>query len=130
MQEVVGSTPILSTYWLCRLERPAELREGRRFDPDTLHRFKAPKGAFVMSYVTYIIYSTKLDKYYIGSCENILTRINQHNTARNKSTKPGVPWSIKYTKEFATRSEAQQWEMEVKKKKSRKYIEWLIGSVN
>ncbi|MCW3118448.1 MAG: hypothetical protein JWM28_2530 [Chitinophagaceae bacterium] len=30
------------------LERPAALREGRRFDPDTLHRFKAPKGAFVI----------------------------------------------------------------------------------
>jgi putative endonuclease len=83
-----------------------------------------------MSYTTYILYSSKLDKYYTGSCENITIRINQHNTGQNESTKPGVPWEIKYTEEYSTRSEAQSREMEIKKKKSRKYIEWLISSID
>ena len=56
-------------------------------------------------------------------------RIMQHNTGRNASTRSGIPWDIKYTEEYTTRSEAQFREMEIKKKKSRKYIEWLISSV-
>jgi putative endonuclease len=82
-----------------------------------------------MSYITYILYSPKLDKYYTGSCENIAIRINQHNTGRNTSTKPGIPWELKYTETYNTRSEAQSREAEIKKKKSRKYIEWLINSI-
>ncbi len=82
-----------------------------------------------MSYATYILYSAKLDKYYTGSCEDINVRITQHNTGRNTSTKAGVPWEIKYIEEYNTRSEAQSRELEIKKKKSRKYIEWLISSV-
>ncbi len=81
-----------------------------------------------MPYTTYILYSAKLDKYYTGSCEDISVRINQHNTGRNTSTKPGIPWEIRYTEEYATRSEAFNREAEIKKKKSRKYIEWLIAT--
>ena len=70
----------------------------------------------------------KLDKYYTGSCEDIFIRLERHNSGRNISTKAGTPWILKYTEEFATRSEAVTRELEIKKKKSRKYIEWLITS--
>ena len=81
-----------------------------------------------MSFKTYVLYSAKLDKYYTGSCEDLDVRILQHNSGRNTSTKSGTPWEIKYFEEFVTRSDAQKREMEIKKKKSRKYIEWLIDS--
>jgi len=77
----------------------------------------------------YIIYSTTSDKYYIGSCTNLEIRILQHNAGRNISTKHGIPWIIKYSEVFSTRVEAMKRETEIKKKKSRKYIEWLISSV-
>lgn len=82
-----------------------------------------------MGFYTYILYSVKLDKYYVGSCEDMDTRIQQHNAGRNKSTKPGLPWTIKYLEEYSTRAEAVSRETEIKNKKSRKYIEWLISSV-
>ena len=82
-----------------------------------------------MSYYIYILYSEKLNKYYTGSSQNILIRLNdQHNAGRVISTKPGIPWVLKYKEAFETRIEAVRRETEIKKKKSRKYIEWLISS--
>ncbi|MBF9252044.1 GIY-YIG nuclease family protein [Pontibacter sp. 172403-2] len=81
-----------------------------------------------MGYYTYILYSEKLDRYYIGSCEDMEVRIMQHNSGRNKSTKGGIPWQIKHTETFETRLTAISREIGIKKKKSRKYIEWLISS--
>jgi len=80
-----------------------------------------------MFYV-YILYSSDTDRYYVGTCANMNIRFEQHNTGRNKSTKAGVPWIIKYTETFTTLAAARKRELEIKKKKSRKYIEWLISS--
>ena len=83
-----------------------------------------------MPYFTYILFSQKLNKYYIGSCEHVEIRLNQqHNAGRNISTKAGIPWEVKYTETFATRAEAMKRETEIKNKKSRKYIEWLISAL-
>ncbi len=38
-------------------------------------------------------------------------------------------WVVKYTESFETRAAAMKRELEIKKKKSRKYIERLISSV-
>jgi putative endonuclease len=53
-------------------------------------------------------------------------RLDDHNNSRNKSTKAGKPWVIKWFKEFETRSEAIKEENRLKKKKSRKYLEYLV----
>ncbi len=83
-----------------------------------------------MPYFTYILYSQKNDKYYVGSCENIDIRLNErHNAGRNSSTKSGIPWMLKYSEIFPPRAEAVRREMEIKNKKSRKYIEWLTSRV-
>jgi putative endonuclease len=78
-------------------------------------------------FYTYIIYSAKLDRYYVGSCENVSIRLQQHNAGRNQSTRPGMPWRFCYEEPYSTRSEAYAREMAIKKKKSKKYIEWLIN---
>jgi putative endonuclease len=82
-----------------------------------------------MSYYVYILYSASLEKYYTGSCEDLSIRLNnQHNRGRVISTKAGIPWILKYTEAFETRSEAVKRENQIKKKKSRTYIELLISS--
>ena len=81
-----------------------------------------------MQYYTYILYSSKVDKYYIGSTGDIENRLLKHNKGYNKSTKVGIPWEIVYIKEYETRSEAFKQEMELKKHKKRKFIESLIKS--
>ena len=74
----------------------------------------------------YIIYSEKLDRYYTGHCEDFSKRLIQHNTGLNLSTKRGIPWELKYQEMFDSRNEALKRELEIKRKKSRKYIEKLI----
>ncbi|MES2850621.1 MAG: GIY-YIG nuclease family protein [Bacteroidota bacterium] len=76
---------------------------------------------------TYIIYSSKHNKYYVGACTDLERRLYEHNIGHSKFTSLGVPWVLKYKKEFATLLEAKQFEMKIKKMKSRKYIEDLIA---
>jgi putative endonuclease len=80
-----------------------------------------------MGYYVYIIYSGKLDKYYVGYSEDILTRLEQHNGGVSAFTSKANDWRIEYSESFETRQQAHWREKEIKSKKSRKYIEWLIG---
>jgi len=81
-----------------------------------------------MSYVVYIIYSKKLDKFYVGHTEDVEVRLLQHNSGLSGYTAKVADWELKYTEYFLTREEARHRELAIKKKKSRKYIEWLISS--
>ncbi len=76
----------------------------------------------------YILYSKKWDQYYIGSTTDLMQRVEAHNLGRNKSTRGGAPWIVQYQKQYESPKEARQQEYALKKKKSRKYIEWLISS--
>ena len=81
-----------------------------------------------MPFCVYIIYSSSLDQYYIGHSEDLEDRVFRHQNSGSKSTKKANDWKLVYHKSFQTRAEAVSREMEIKKKKSRKYIEWLIRS--
>lgn len=72
------------------------------------------------------MYSTKIDKYYVGSTENLQWRLERHNMGWGKYTKRGTPWKLMYHETHQTKSEAYKRENEIKKKKSRQYIEELI----
>ena len=76
---------------------------------------------------TYILYSEKLAKYYVGACIDIDRRLYEHNTGHSKFTSLGMPWVLKYSEEYPTLLEAKQAELKIKKMKSRKYIEELIS---
>ena len=77
---------------------------------------------------TYILFSARLNTYYVGSTNNLVDRLKRHNTGRSTYTKRGVPWMLIYKKEYLTKSEAYQAELLIKSQKSRKYIEELISS--
>ena len=81
-------------------------------------------------YHTYIIYSPKLDIYYVGHSQDLQERIeNYHNVGRAQYTKRGIPWKVVYSKAFDTRAQAMKHEREIKSRKSRTYIENLVQSV-
>ena len=84
-------------------------------------------ASFFMPYM-YVLLSEKLNKYYIGACVDIARRLYEHNIGHSKFTSLGIPSKLVYKEEFMLRSEAMQREITIKKKKSRKYIEWLISS--
>jgi putative endonuclease len=78
-------------------------------------------------YYLYILKSEKSGKYYIGHTNDLDRRIKEHNSGQTKSTRAGVPWEPVYVKEYETNIEAGKEELRLKRMKSRKYIEKLIG---
>jgi len=78
-------------------------------------------------FTTYILYSERIDTYYVGSTSNIEDRLKRHNSGRSTFTKRGLPWKLVYSKSYQTKSEAYQAELYIKLQKSRKYIEELIA---
>ena len=78
-------------------------------------------------FYTYILYSEKIDKYYVGYTHDLNLRIHRHNSGWGRFTKRGKPWKLVYSEEYFTKTKAIKREREIKEKKSRKYIESLIG---
>ena len=75
---------------------------------------------------TYILFSEKLNKYYVGACTDLERRLYEHNIGHSKYTNTGMPWVLVYKENFETLLLAKQRESKIKKMKSRKYIESLI----
>ena len=80
-----------------------------------------------MSFTVYIIYSKAIDQFYVGHTENIIDRLFRHNNSGSKATKKANDWVLVYQEQIETRTEAYNREIEIKKKKSRKYIEQLVS---
>ena len=81
-----------------------------------------------MKYYTYILYSESINKYYVGYTNNFERRIIEHNRIKGKFTDNGIPWEIVHIEIFKNRIDAHQRELQIKNKKSRKYIEWIISN--
>jgi putative endonuclease len=74
----------------------------------------------------YILYSEKRDRYYTGHTNDLQRRIDEHNNGHTKSTRSGIPWKICHTESYNSKSEAIKRERELKRMKSRIFIEELI----
>lgn len=80
-----------------------------------------------MFYV-YILYSKKIDRYYVGYSENPELRLAQkHNMGKVKATKNGAPYILLKKKSFLLEIDAIREERRIKKRKSRIHIEELIN---
>jgi putative endonuclease len=78
----------------------------------------------------YILYSKKIDKYYVGACTDLDRRFYEHNLGHSKFTSTGIPWELVYTEEWEDLVLAKQRELKIKKMKSRIYIQELIRKGN
>ena len=77
---------------------------------------------------TYILYSAKMDKYYIGACGNDLHgRLKSHLSNHKGFTAKAKDWAIVYFETYPSRTEAYARERQIKKWKSRKMVENLIA---
>ncbi|XOV92696.1 MAG: GIY-YIG nuclease family protein [Bacteroidota bacterium] len=77
-------------------------------------------------FYTYILRSQKSGRFYIGHTSDLDERLNYHNQGRVKATKNKGPWEYVYYETFENKLLANQRELEIKNKKSRKYINFLI----
>ena len=82
------------------------------------------------NYCVYNLYSRVLNKYYVGSSEDVDKRLDFHHnpTERRKFTVRGAPWIIVCTLACDSREHALRLESFIKRMKSRDFIERLISS--
>jgi len=78
-----------------------------------------------MPYI-YILKSLKNGRYYVRSTIDLDRRLEEHNQKKSKYTREAGPFVLVYKQVFDTPKEARQREYQVKKMKSRVYIEKLI----
>lgn len=79
-------------------------------------------------YFIYILYSKSSDRYYVGQSNDVVRRLEEHNTAdKNSYTSRHRPWVVKAKYQVSdSLGEARKIENYIKRLKSRKVIEKLI----
>jgi putative endonuclease len=80
-----------------------------------------------MDYYLYILYSQRLDRYYIGISHDPEMRLHYHNTFPRGWTVRGRPWELVFVKRFADKQTARHWESFIKKQKKRSMVEKIVN---
>ncbi|MDP2632055.1 MAG: GIY-YIG nuclease family protein [Candidatus Uhrbacteria bacterium] len=65
-------------------------------------------------HTVYVIKSDAFNRIYIGTTEDVNTRLAQHNAGKTRSTKPYCPWRQIYSETFEDKSEALRRERQIK----------------
>jgi putative endonuclease len=80
-----------------------------------------------MSFSVYILYSNKLDRYYVGFTSlPIEQRIRRHLSNHKGYTGLTKDWNLFYIEVYETKEQAMKREKEIKSWKDKKRIEELI----
>ena len=77
-------------------------------------------------YFVYILQSERTGRFYIGQTQDVEDRVRRHNAGTQAGTKGHLPWQLVRVESFETRELAYAREREIKAKKNRKWIEWLL----
>ncbi|HMK04247.1 MAG TPA: GIY-YIG nuclease family protein [Ferruginibacter sp.] len=81
-----------------------------------------------MQFNVYILFSVSRNSYYVGfTGDDLRERIRKHNSDHKGFTGHVGDWTLMYFEVFNTKAEAMNREKQIKKWKSRKLIEKLIG---
>jgi len=78
-------------------------------------------------FFVYILQSMKDFSFYVGQTDDLDSRMSKHSEGFSKYTASKRPWRLKYFEVYVSRSEAIKRESEIKRMKSKKYIEELIN---
>jgi putative endonuclease len=83
-----------------------------------------------MTFYVYILYSKEKDRYYVGETSDLISRMESHGNGISPYTSMAKDWELVYREEYKCRSDSLARERAIKRKKSRKYIEWLISGLD
>ena len=81
-------------------------------------------------FFVYILRSEQFGIFYVGHTDDLDKRVGEHQAGRSPYTKFRGPWKLVYVEVFSTRGEAMRREGEIKRRKSRRYIERLVSQSN
>jgi putative endonuclease len=74
----------------------------------------------------YVIQSELDGSFYTGHTHDPQLRVIHHNDGWTRSTKGKRPWKLLYTEHYGSKAEAVRRELQIKRMKSREYIERII----
>ena len=77
-------------------------------------------------YTVYIIYSKRIDRFYIGFSSDVEDRLLKHNRSAKGFTSIGKPWVLVYTEIFSEKKSAMAREKQLKNWKNRERLLTLI----
>jgi putative endonuclease len=75
-----------------------------------------------MKFYTYILWSEVLQRYYVGSTNDLEDRLHRHNTAQGKYTARGSPWILIWSSDFRERKQAFNLEHKIKKRGIKRFL--------
>jgi putative endonuclease len=81
-----------------------------------------------MQYHVYILFSERLNKFYIGSTSDIKDRLKKHNRVHKGYTAAGQPWILIYSEVYESKRKALQREKQLKSWKNRERIASITKS--
>lgn len=73
-------------------------------------------------HVTFILYSQKADRFYVGSGNTVKEHLKRHNSAKHKMTRFGIPWEVVYSIDCPNQEAAVKLEHKIRKAGARKYL--------
>ncbi len=75
-----------------------------------------------MKYYVYILFSLKIQKFYIGQTNGIDQRIKRHNSGLENYTSKGIPWQLVFYTCCDSRAESMKLERKIKNFRSQERI--------
>ena len=76
-------------------------------------------------FYTYILYSKKLNKYYVGHTKDFERRFEEHNRGKSRFSKSGIPWEKIKVFECMTNLECCNLEDKIKKRGCERFLKDL-----
>ena len=83
-----------------------------------------------MKYSVYILQSEKDGSYYIGYSQDLIKRLEQHNSSKSGYTATKNPWKMVYVEEYETKTEAIKREKFLKRQRNKAFYKTLIEGSN
>ncbi|KAB5490066.1 MULTISPECIES: GIY-YIG nuclease family protein [Flagellimonas] len=77
-------------------------------------------------FYTYALSSLERNYIYVGITSDIERRVKEHNSGKNKTTRPYRPFELIFEKEFQTRTEARAEEKKLKSGFGKEFLKNLI----
>jgi putative endonuclease len=77
-------------------------------------------------YYVYVIKSETRNYLYVGLTDNVERRLNEHQTGKNKTTKPYRPFRLILVEQFETRIKAREREKYLKSGIGKEFLKGLI----
>ena len=76
-----------------------------------------------MKNYVYILFSKRLDKFYVGYTNNLEKRLLTHNQGGKKFTTRGIPWILIKSYECQDISEAKKLEKKIKNRGIKRFLQ-------